>query len=96
MGLYRLPFKVIPKVMIRALALRVTRHRNYFPDSTGISKHYSPATILGKRIVDCRKELTHSFGDYVQANFEKNPKNKIALYYNIRRAKVYEYLVTFR
>ena len=75
MGLYRLPFKVIPKVMICALALRVTRHRNYFPDPTGISKHYSTATILSKKMVDCKKELVHSFGDYVQANYENNPKN---------------------
>ena len=61
--------------MIRALALRVTRHRNYFPDQTGISKYFSASTILSKKVVDCKKELVHSFGDYVQANFDNNPKN---------------------
>ena len=74
-GLYCLLFKVIPRVMICALALRVTKHWNYFPDPTGISKHYLTATILSKKVVDCKKELVHCFGDYVQANFESNPKN---------------------
>ena len=30
-GLYRLPYKILPKLMIRYLALRITRNRSYLP-----------------------------------------------------------------
>ena len=66
--LYRLPFKLIPRSMIKFLALRVTKYGNYFPAPTGISKNYSHHTIVSGRKVDFRKELVHSYGDYVQAN----------------------------
>ena len=66
-NLYRLPFKLIPRTMIKYLALRVTRHGNYFPAQTGISRHYSPHTIVSGKQVDFKKEFNHSFGDYVQA-----------------------------
>ena len=56
-ALYFLPFKHIPRAMIKFLALRVTRHRNYFLDPTGISKQYSHHTIVGRRQVNVRKEL---------------------------------------
>ena len=61
--------------MIRILALYITRHANYFPAATGISKHFSPLTIVSKKQVNYNKELVYSFGDYVQANEDSNPKN---------------------
>ena len=66
--LYCLPFKSIPRSTIKFLALHVTRHGNYFPSPTGISKHYFPHTIVSGRQVNFRKELVHSYSDYVQAN----------------------------
>ena len=74
-GLYRLPFKILPKLMIRYLALRVTSNRNYFPKKTGISKIFSPHTILEQKKMDFNKEFIHSFGDYVQAIDDRSPKN---------------------
>ena len=74
--LYRLPFKLIPRTMIKYLALRVTRHGNSFPAQTGISQHYSPHRIVSGRQVDFMKEFKHSFGDYVQANSEHAIRNK--------------------
>ena len=62
-GLYRLPYSLLPKAMIPYLALRVTRNISYFPKKTGISKIYSPHTILKQRQVDFEKECIHSFGD---------------------------------
>ena len=74
-GLYRLPYKKLPKVMIRYLSLRVTRKRSYFPKNTGISKVYSPHTILKSKQVDFNKEFVHSFGNYIQVVDDRLPKN---------------------
>ena len=62
-------------MIIKFLDLRVTRHGNYFPAPTGISKHYSPYTIVSGKQVDYKKELVYSFGDYVQANTTHLIKN---------------------
>ena len=61
--------------MITFLALWMTRHGNYFPAQTGISKHYSPHTIVSGRQVDFKKEFVYSYGDYVQANTTHVIKN---------------------
>ena len=61
--------------MIRMSVLRVSRHHNYFPDPTGISKHYLTATLLSGRKVDCKKEFVYSFGDYIQATYNTKHKN---------------------
>ena len=77
-NLYRLPYKIIPRTMIKYLALCVTRHGNYFPAQTGIRWYYSPHTIVSGRQVKFKKEFNHSFGDYVQAKIEhaiRNQKN---------------------
>ena len=74
MGLYPLPFKVLPRTMINFLALRVTKNRSYFPKKTGISSIFSPYTILKCKQIDFNKEFLHSFGDYVQATDNKSPK----------------------
>ena len=61
--------------MIQYLALRVTKNRSYFPKKGGISKIFSPYTILKRKQVDFNKEFIYSFGDYVQATDDRNPKN---------------------
>ena len=74
-NLYRLPYLIIPRVMIRYLALRVTKNRSLFPRKTGIAKYYSPYVILKGRVIDFKKEFEFSFGDYVQANHIHQIKN---------------------
>ena len=74
--LYHLPFKLIPRSMIKFPALGVIRHGNYFLALTGISKHYSPQNIVSGRQNDFRKELVHSYCDYVEANTTHLIKNK--------------------
>ena len=74
-NLHRLPYLIIPRVMIRYLALRVTKNRSLFPRKTGISKYYSPYVILKGRVIDFKKEFEFSFGDYVQANHIHQIKN---------------------
>ena len=47
---YRMPFKVMPTVMIEQLALSITDHITWFPAKGGISQHYSPYTILSLKV----------------------------------------------
>ena len=46
---YRLPFKAIPKVMIKVLACVMTHAMNLFPVKGGVSKYFSPHVILGRK-----------------------------------------------
>ena len=45
-NLYRLPFMIIPRTMIRYLALWITKNGSLFPRKSGLSKHYSPYLII--------------------------------------------------
>ena len=86
-ALYRLPFKLIPKVMIIRLALRITRTANMFPAKEGISRYFLPSTIVSGKQIDFLKELVFSYGDYGQGYQEMNPKNN-----NVPRTKDVIYL----
>lgn len=46
---YRLPFKVIPKVMVNSLACTTTWEMNLFPVKGGVSNYFSPHVILDKK-----------------------------------------------
>ena len=72
---HRLPFKKIPKVMIRYLAMVETDHLNYFPVKGGISSFYGPRTILGAPALDYNKHCVIPFGAYVLANHSEDPTN---------------------
>ena len=72
---HRLPFKAMPRIMIRYLAMDCTSKLNLFPVKGGISDYYSPRTILNHRVVDYTKECLVPFGTFVQANNEKIPSN---------------------
>lgn len=71
----RLPFKVIPNVMIRAFLMDVTKSLNLFPAKGGISEYYSPDMILSRRNLDYNKYCTIERGAYVQASTDNNPTN---------------------
>ena len=70
-----MPFKVMPTIMIEQLAMSITDHITWFPVKGGISKHYSPYTILSLKVINFKKRLMNSFGDYVQANHVHVIKN---------------------
>ena len=61
--------------MVRYLPLRITKNRSLFPKKEGISKYFSPHTLLKKKQIDFWKEFEFSFGDYVQAQIDLDPKN---------------------
>ena len=72
---HHLPFKKLPQIMIRYLAMVQTNQLNYFPVKGGISKYYSPRTILGGTPLDYKKHCVTPFGTCVQANHESHPRN---------------------
>eukprot|EP00980_Cylindrotheca_fusiformis_P020829 scaffold7825_cov87-Cylindrotheca_fusiformis.AAC.3 len=75
-GYYRIPYKKIPRVLIRYLAMVSTRSINMFPPAKGgISAHYSPHMILSHRNVDYKKHCQIEFGSYVQASQDNDPTN---------------------
>ena len=72
---HRLPFKKIPKVMLRYLAMTQVNQLNLFPAKGGVSKYYSPKMILTSESLDYNKHFQVSFGQYVQVNHEAPQKN---------------------
>ena len=69
---HRLPYKAIPRVMIKYLVETQASQMNYFPVKGGISPYYSPRSILGLSTLEYEKHCTVPFGAYVQANHETN------------------------
>jgi len=72
---HNLPYKAIPKVMLRTLAMVSTNQLNYFPAKGGVSAYLSPHTILNHRDLDYNKHCQVPFGAFVQANQENDPTN---------------------
>jgi hypothetical protein len=72
---HQLPYKRIPKIMIKRMVLRATKMLNLLPAKGGISSYLSPYTIVTRRVVDYDRELATSFGAYVQANQDNTPTN---------------------
>ena len=72
---HELPYRNIPKIMIKHLALDETRKMNPFPAKGGVSKYYSPKMIIKQTNVDYNKHIKIGFASYVQANQENNPSD---------------------
>ena len=72
---HRLPYKRIPKEMIKYLVLTSTEQLNYFPAKGGISDTLSPRVILRKGNLNYTKHCKYSFGAYIQAHDETYEKN---------------------
>ena len=70
-----LPFKILPRVMVKALVHVATVRLNWFPVKLGASPYYSPHVIMGRRTLDFRKDCAYSLGSYVQANHDPTYTN---------------------
>ena len=68
--IHRIPYKRIPPIMIKHLAIISTDRLNWFPAKYGISKTYSPMTIITGKTLEYKKHCVHEFGAYVQAHTE--------------------------
>jgi hypothetical protein len=72
---HRLPFKMIPKIMVKILTMERAKKLNFFPPKGGISPFYSPRMILHQQALDYAKHCSIPFGSYVQAHTEPDPLN---------------------
>ncbi len=72
---HRLPYRAIPRVMLRNLAMEVTKNLNVLPAKGGVSEYYSPHMILKRENFDYNKHCVAACGQYVQANQENDPTN---------------------
>jgi hypothetical protein len=62
---HRLPYKAIPRIMIRYLAMIQANNPNLFPMKGGVSNYYSPRMILNQTNLDYTKHCVVPFGAYV-------------------------------
>ena len=65
---HRMPFKIIPRVMIRALGEQCCKLLNVILAKGGVSKYYSHFMIMKKRNLNYDKDFKHLIGDYGMAN----------------------------
>ena len=72
---HNLPYMKIPRVMLRHLGMVAQQQLNLFPAKGGISEYLSPHMIMSKKNIDYNKHCQFTFGTYVQAIQENNPKN---------------------
>ena len=56
-ALHRLPYKHIPKLMIKELVTLCTNRLNWFPAKNRISSTYSPMTIITGKTIEYKKRL---------------------------------------
>ncbi|MGC8538241.1 MAG: hypothetical protein ACP5MZ_04685, partial [Candidatus Micrarchaeia archaeon] len=70
---HNLPYKALPKVMLRYLAMVSTKQVYLLPAKGGVSPHLSPHVIMGGRTWDFNKHCQIPFGAYVQAYQENAP-----------------------
>ena len=64
---HNLPYKAIPRVMIKYMCLNQTASTNIFPNKNGLSDYLSPHTIITGTALDYNKICQVAFGAYVQA-----------------------------
>jgi hypothetical protein len=75
---HRIPFKCLPRLMIKVLVADSAQKLNFFLAKDGISEYYSPRMILHQRNIDYDKHCLYSFGTYVQAHDEPDKSNTTA------------------
>jgi hypothetical protein len=75
---HQLPYKALPRQLIRYLVQTQASQLNLFPAKGGISPYYSARIILGLPTLDYVKHCTVPFGAYMQANHKTNQTNSNA------------------
>ena len=62
-----LPYKAMPRIMIKGLARQVAKQASCFPVKGGVSSILSPRQLIEQRNLDFNKDLGIPFGSYVEA-----------------------------
>lgn len=66
-GYHRMPYKALPRVLIRYLTMGAAKNLNMFPQKGGVSPFYSPQMILTQKDIDYNKHCVCEIGQYVLA-----------------------------
>ena len=74
---HTLPFRTIPKTILKYLMIQITAMLNYFPARYGISKYISPRMIIHKRVLNYDMHCKHYTGEYVLAHDDQQIKNNM-------------------
>jgi hypothetical protein len=72
---HQLPFKSIPKIMVKIFTMECAKKLKFSPPTGGISPYYSPRMTIHKQSLDFEKHCSIPFGTYVQAHTKPDPKN---------------------
>ena len=72
---YRLPIKVILKVVVDNLAMFTTHALNLFPVKEVVSKYYFLRMIIGRKQLDYKNRFESEFGECVEASQVNTPGN---------------------
>ena len=73
--LHGMPFKRVPRIMIRALAEFAVQSLNQLPAQNGVSPTLSPHTIMTGQPPRSYKHYTLDFGTYAQVYEDNDPSN---------------------
>ena len=72
-----LPFTIVPGRMVIELDKYVVLWVNAFPPKSGISKTYSPRTIMTGTTLDYKKHFQLEFGAYADTHDDKEKTNNM-------------------
>ena len=74
---HSLPYRSLPKTILKYMVIQTTAALNYFPSRYGISNYYSPRMILHKKILNYNNNCKHYTGEYVLAHDDSQIKNNM-------------------
>ena len=74
---HNLPYRGVPKTILKYLVVHTTETINYLPARYGISKYYSPRMIVLRKLIDFNSHCNHFTGQYVLAHDDKTIKNNL-------------------
>ena len=74
---HNLPFRALPKSILKYLVIQTTATLNYFPARYGISQYYSPRMIIHKHVLNYDTHCKHYTGGYVFAHDNLQIKNNM-------------------
>ncbi len=72
---HRIPFKCLPRLMVKVLVADSAQKQNFFPAKDGILEYYSPCMILYEHNIEYDKHCLYSFGTYVHTHDEPDKSN---------------------
>ena len=74
---HNLPYRGLPKTIMKYLVMQTTAALNNFPARYGLSRYYSPRMILQQKLLNFEMHCKHYTVEYVLAHDDKQIKNNM-------------------